>query len=132
MFTFFFIISKFYRSKRLDLHQNPSTCTYTTILKMADNNNNQQPGLIGSHVQYVKGAAEATIGAITGSQPWKASGEQDKAAGLADMKKAGELRAQNDPNHEKGYGRVEEVAGRLTGCQGMEREGHESAARKQE
>lgn len=114
---------------------------------MADNNN-QQPGLIGSHAQYVKGAAEvspsqsplghlthtfqATIGAITGSQPWKASGEQDKAAGLADMKKAGELRAQNDPNHEKGYGKVEEVAGRLTGCQGMEREGHESAAHKQE
>src|SRR5689334_2420228 len=59
MFTFFFIISKFYRSKRLDLHQNPSTCTYTTILKMADNNN-QQPGLIGSHVQYVKGAAEVS------------------------------------------------------------------------
>lgn len=48
------------------------------------------------------------------------------------MKKAGELRAQNDPNHEKGYGKVEEVAGRLTGCQGMEREGHESAAHKQE
>ncbi|KLO83725.1 uncharacterized protein LW93_508 [Fusarium fujikuroi] len=98
---------------------------------MADNNN-QQPGLIGSHAQYVKGAAEATVGAITGSQPWKASGEQDKAAGLADMKKAGELRAQNDPNHEKGYGKVEEVAGRLTGCQGMEREGHDSAAHKQE
>ncbi|KAL4732223.1 hypothetical protein ACLX1H_001233 [Fusarium chlamydosporum] len=99
---------------------------------MADNNNNQQPGLIGSHAQYVKGAAEATIGAITGSEPWKASGEQDKAAGLADMKKAGELRAQNDPNNEHGFGKAEEIAGKLTGCQGMEREGHESATQKKE
>ncbi|OBS25326.1 hypothetical protein FPOA_05859 [Fusarium poae] len=98
---------------------------------MADNNN-QQPGLIGSHAQYVKGAAEATIGVITGSEPWKASGEQDKAAGLADMKKAGELRAQSDPNNQNGYGKAEELAGKLTGCQGMEREGHESAAQKNE
>ncbi|KAF5666811.1 csbD-like domain-containing protein [Fusarium heterosporum] len=98
---------------------------------MADNtNNNQQPGLIGSHAQYVKGAAEATIGAITGSQPWKASGEQDKAAGLADMKKAGELRAQSDPN--TGYGKAEEIAGKLTGCQGMEREGQASTTHKNE
>ncbi|KAJ4252949.1 hypothetical protein NW762_010858 [Fusarium torreyae] len=102
---------------------------------MADNNNQnnqQQPGLIGSHVQYVKGAAEATVGVITGSQAWKASGEQDKAAGLADMKKAGELREQQDPNHEHGYGKAEEIAGKLTGCQGMEKEGHASIAHKNE
>jgi uncharacterized protein YjbJ (UPF0337 family) len=48
------------------------------------------------------------------------------------MKKAGELRAQNDPNHQKGYGKAEELAGKLTGCQGMEREGHESATHKKE
>jgi uncharacterized protein YjbJ (UPF0337 family) len=48
------------------------------------------------------------------------------------MKKAGELRAQNDPNNETGYGKAEEIAGKLTGCQGMEREGHASAAHKNE
>ncbi|KAF7562661.1 hypothetical protein G7046_g1461 [Stylonectria norvegica] len=98
---------------------------------MADNtnnSNNQQstaPGLIGSHVQYVKGAAEATVGVLTGSQPWKASGEQDKAAGLANMKKAGEQR-----DATQGYGKFEEVAGKLTGCEGMEKEGAASVDKK--
>ena len=27
---------------------------------MADNSNNQQPGLVGGHAQYVKGAAEVS------------------------------------------------------------------------
>ncbi|KAM5342028.1 hypothetical protein ACJ41O_015059 [Fusarium nematophilum] len=101
---------------------------------MADNNNQQQqqpqgsqPGLIGSHYQYAKGAAEATVGVLTGSQAWKASGEQDKAAGMAALKKVGEQRAGN-PN--QGYGRMEEIAGKVTGCQGMEREGHASVHRK--
>ncbi|KAJ4174314.1 hypothetical protein NW754_004730 [Fusarium falciforme] len=106
---------------------------------MSDNNNQQQqqqpqgsqPGLIGSHYQYAKGAAEATVGVLTGSHAWKASGEQDKAAGLAALKKVGEMREQQDPNHEHGYGRAEEIAGKVTGCQGMEREGHASAHKKQ-
>ena len=34
------------------------------------------------------------------------------------MKQAGE---QRDPSH--GYGRVEEVAGKVTGCDGMRKEG---------
>jgi len=48
------------------------------------------------------------------------------------MKKAGEIRAQNDPNNEHGYGKAEELAGKLTGCQGMEREGAESANQKKD
>ncbi|KAF4976878.1 hypothetical protein FZEAL_6520 [Fusarium zealandicum] len=106
---------------------------------MADNTNNSQqqqpqgsqPGIIGSHYQYAKGAAEATVGVLTGSHAWKASGEQDKAAGIADLKKLGEQRAQQDPNHEQGYGRVEEMAGKVTGCQGMEKEGHASVNQKE-
>ncbi|KAM0433426.1 hypothetical protein ACHAPT_004304 [Fusarium lateritium] len=106
---------------------------------MTDNNNQQQqqqpqgsqPGLIGSHYQYAKGAAEATVGVITGSHAWKASGEQDKAAGLAALKKAGEMREQQDPNHQHGYGKAEEIAGKVTGCQGMEREGHASAHKRE-
>ncbi|KAK5996771.1 hypothetical protein PT974_02113 [Cladobotryum mycophilum] len=89
-----------------------------------ESNNGQQPGLIGGHVQYAKGAAESTIGAVTGSQAWTASGEQDKAAAQAAMKKAGEKR---DPT--QGYGKAEEVAGNLTGCEGMQKEG---AASKKE
>ncbi len=42
---------------------------------MADNNN---PSLIGGHVQYAKGAIEETIGNVTGSQTWKDSGVHDK------------------------------------------------------
>ncbi|RFU77252.1 csbd-like domain-containing [Trichoderma arundinaceum] len=96
-----------------------------------DNNNNnnnqqqQQQGLMGAHAQYIKGAAESTIGSISGSQSWSASGAQDKAAGLAAMKKAGE---QRDPN--QGYGKAEEWAGKLTGCEGMQKEGAASSGKR--
>ncbi|KAK0387071.1 hypothetical protein NLU13_5384 [Sarocladium strictum] len=83
---------------------------------MAENIN--QPSLVGGHAQYVKGVAEATIGDVSGSHAWKSSGEQDKAAGVDTMKKAGELRDQT-----QGYGKVEEVAGKVTGCEGMQKEG---------
>ncbi|PNY28104.1 Uncharacterized protein TCAP_01970 [Tolypocladium capitatum] len=91
---------------------------------MSDGNQSQQPGLVGGHVQYFKGAAESAIGSVTGSQPWKSSGAQDKAAGMAAMQKAGE---QRDPAH--GYGRVEEMAGKVTGCEGMQKEGAASKAK---
>ena len=69
-------------------------------------------------------ASQATIGDVSGSHAWKSSGEQDKAAALDTMKKAGE---QRDPS--QGYGKVEEVAGKITGCEGMQQEG---AASKQD
>ncbi|KAG5928134.1 hypothetical protein E4U42_001194 [Claviceps africana] len=79
----------------------------------------QKPGLVQGHVQYVKGVAEAKIGELTGSTPWKSSGEQDKAAGLSAMKEAGEKRDASA----QGHGKVEELAGKLTGCDGMKQEG---------
>ncbi|KAG6030401.1 hypothetical protein E4U41_000106 [Claviceps citrina] len=82
----------------------------------------QQPGLVQGHVQYVKGVTEATIGDVTGSSSWKSSGEQDKAAGLSAMKAAGEERDAST----QGYGKAEELAGKLTGCDGMKKEGAES------
>ncbi|KAK4543684.1 hypothetical protein LTR36_005329 [Oleoguttula mirabilis] len=78
--------------------------------------------LIGGHVQYVKGAAEAAIGSITGSQPWKTSAETDKSAGIDAMKQAS---ANRDPS-QSGFGKVEEMAGKMTGCEGMEKEGEQS------
>ncbi|KAK3181882.1 hypothetical protein K4F52_006785 [Lecanicillium sp. MT-2017a] len=87
---------------------------------MTDNNQNE-PSLIGGHAQYAKGTVESTIGNVTGSQPWKDSGEQDKAAGQATMARAGDQRDSN-----QGYGKVEEVAGNLTGCDGMKKEGAQS------
>lgn len=115
---------------------------------MADNTNQPQPSLIGGHAQYVKGVAEvspntksqcshrvaiqtvltatsqSTIGDVSGSHAWKSSGEQDKAAAMDTMKAAGEQRDES-----QGYGKVEEVAGKVTGCEGMQKEG---AASKQE
>ncbi|KND90238.1 hypothetical protein TOPH_05250 [Tolypocladium ophioglossoides CBS 100239] len=93
---------------------------------MSDGNQSQQPSLMGGHVQYVRGAAESAIGSVTGSHAWKSSGEQDKAAGMATMQKAGE---QRDPA--QGYGRVEEMAGKVTGCEGMQKEGAASKAKNE-
>ncbi|ORY70139.1 uncharacterized protein BCR38DRAFT_333990 [Pseudomassariella vexata] len=86
------------------------------------NNTNQQPGLVSSHAEYVKGTAEATIGSITGSHAWQSSGEQSKAHAVDAMKVASAAR---DPETQ-GYGKVEEVAGKLTGCEGMLKEGQDS------
>ncbi|KAK5123056.1 hypothetical protein LTR85_003252 [Meristemomyces frigidus] len=80
------------------------------------------PSLIGGHAQYVKGAAEAAIGSVTGSEPWKSSAETDKTAGIDAMKQAS---ANRDPQKD-GYGKVEAMAGKVTGCEGMEKEGEQS------
>ncbi|KAF7552668.1 hypothetical protein G7Z17_g4185 [Cylindrodendrum hubeiense] len=91
-------------------------------------NNNQeqpqatsQPGLIGSHYQYAKGAAEASL------LPPSTVPLQDKAAGLAALKRVGEKRSQES---EQGYGRVEQMAGKIVGCEGMMREGGASINKK--
>ncbi|KAL2267030.1 hypothetical protein VTJ83DRAFT_4307 [Remersonia thermophila] len=82
-----------------------------------------QPGLLYGHAEWIKGAAESTIGSLTGSRSWHESGEQDKAHARAALQAAVEHR---DPA-KSGYGRAEEIAGRLTGCEGMR---HEGAASK--
>ncbi|KAK4454258.1 hypothetical protein QBC34DRAFT_375430 [Podospora aff. communis PSN243] len=89
-------------------------------------NSQQQPGLMASHAEYIKGAAESTIGSVTGSHAWTTSGEQDKAHAKASMKAATETR---DPAA-SGYGKAEELAGKLTGCEGMRQEGAASAAKR--
>ncbi|KAF4556925.1 Hypothetical protein D9617_1g088070 [Elsinoe fawcettii] len=71
-------------------------------------NQQQQPGLIGGHAQFVKGAAE--------------SGANDKQQGVDAMKVAS---AQRD-SQQQGFGKVEELAGKAAGCEGMVEEGRES------
>ncbi|KAI4719028.1 hypothetical protein E4T48_04721 [Aureobasidium sp. EXF-10727] len=88
--------------------------------------NQQQPSLIGGHAQYVKGAAEGVIGSVTGNTAWQQSAQSDKQTGIDAMKAASENR---DPATD-GYGKVEEVAGRLSGCEGMEKEGAISAKKE--
>ncbi|KAI1359853.1 hypothetical protein F5Y08DRAFT_344282 [Xylaria arbuscula] len=91
---------------------------------MSSNDNKHQPSLVGGHAEYIKGAAEATIGNVTGSEAWKASGEQAKAHAVDTMKAAGEKR---DPS--KGFGAAEQKLGQVTGCEGMAKEG--AASKKQ-
>ncbi|KAK6071617.1 hypothetical protein SCUP234_05319 [Seiridium cupressi] len=92
----------------------------------APNNQNQQPSLIGGHAEYIKGAAESTIGSVTGSHAWQSSGEQTKAHAADVMKAAGEARDAST----QGYGKAEQIAGNLTGCEGMQQEG--AASKKSE
>ena len=105
-------------------------------------NNQEQAGLVAGHAQYIKGAAEVcidgplsstawlllvlpklmlgqeTIGNVTGNQAWKDSGVQDKEQAVDAMKSASEQR-----DGTKGFGGVEETAGNLVGCEGMQKEG---------
>lgn len=120
---------------------------------------NQEPGLVAGHAEYIKGVAEvcnftsllprnghsltshvcaprraniiwsyqqSAIGTVTGSQAWTASGEQDKAHAVHTMKAAGEKRDASA----QGYGKVEELAGKAVGCEGMQQEGTASAKKE--
>ncbi|KAJ4380427.1 hypothetical protein N0V86_003782 [Didymella sp. IMI 355093] len=89
--------------------------------QMDQSNNTENPGLIAGHAQYVKGAAEGLVGSVTGNQAWATSGEQDKNQAIDAMKAASENR---DPN--QGLGGVEQAAGNLVGCEGMQKEGEAS------
>lgn len=83
--------------------------------------------LVRTHARTQRGL-QSTIGSITGSQAWRASGEQDKAHAKASMQAAAE---QRDPA-KSGYGRAEEIAGKLTGCEGMKHEGAASRHKRSE
>ncbi|KAF2088831.1 hypothetical protein K490DRAFT_38510 [Saccharata proteae CBS 121410] len=91
---------------------------------MSSNDNSNPTGLIGGHAQYVKGAAVGAVGSVTGSDAWTQSGEQQKQSAIDSMKTASENR---DPARD-GYGKVEEMAGKAAGCEGMEKEGKASKA----
>lgn len=61
------------------------------------------------------------VGQVTGLPSWKSSGQEDKTAAVDAMKKASEGR-----DTSKGLGDVEEKAGNLVGCEGMQKEGAQS------
>ncbi|KAK6841409.1 hypothetical protein PG995_000504 [Apiospora arundinis] len=86
----------------------------------SNENNNAQPGLVAGHAEYVKGAAERDRLHCLASL-----GEQAKAHAVGVMKAASEGR-----DATQGYGKVEEVAGKVTGCEGMQEEG--AASKKPE
>ncbi len=65
---------------------------------------------------------QETIGSMTGSEEWRSSGEAEKQAGIDNMKAAS---ANRDPQT-SGLGKVEEMAGKAVGCEGMEQEGADS------
>ncbi|KAF2460798.1 hypothetical protein BDY21DRAFT_368944 [Lineolata rhizophorae] len=81
-----------------------------------NNQQQQQPSLVSGHAEY------DTIGSVTGSHAWQTSGQQAKAHATQEMKMAGEER------QGAGAGKVEEMAGKAVGCEGMEKEG--AATRK--
>jgi len=86
----------------------------------------EQPTLLSSHAQYAKAQAVDAVGSITGSKEWKESGHAQKEEAIANMRAANENR---DPAT-SGYGKAEELAGKVTGCEGMENEGAVSAKKE--
>jgi len=64
---------------------------------------------------------QETIGNVTGNEAWKSSGVQDKEHAVDAMKSASQNR-----DTSQGYGGIEEKAGSLVGCEGMQKEGAES------
>ncbi|KAK0119477.1 hypothetical protein ONS95_010924 [Cadophora gregata] len=92
------------------------------------NNNNNQASMLAGHAQYAKGYVEETVGNLTGSKEWQESGKKDAEAGIGEMKAANQNRT-SEPAASGIGGRVEELAGKATGCEGMEKEGAERQAK---
>jgi len=86
--------------------------------------NANQASLLGGHAQYAKGYVEETIGNVTGSKEWQESGKKDSAEGISEMKAANEQRS-GEPAASGIGGKIEEAAGKVAGCEGMEKEGLE-------
>ncbi|PMD62449.1 uncharacterized protein K444DRAFT_557505 [Hyaloscypha bicolor E] len=80
--------------------------------------------MLGGHVQYAKGYTEETIGNVTGSKEWQENGKKDTQEGINEMKAANAAKA-SEPAASGIGGRVEELAGKAAGCEGMEKEGLE-------
>lgn len=79
--------------------------------------NNDNPSLIAGHAKYVQGAAASALG--------YESGEATKSAAVDEMKRASEQSSDQQPAQSNILGSVEQKAGQLAGCEGMEQEGKE-------
>ncbi|PQE10153.1 csbD-like domain-containing protein [Rutstroemia sp. NJR-2017a WRK4] len=86
--------------------------------------NSEQPSMLAGHAQYVKGYVAETIGSVTGSKEWTESGKQNEQAGIATMKAANANKT-SEPAPTSIGGKIEELAGKATGCEGMVGEGKE-------
>lgn len=80
---------------------------------MSNQNEQQQPSMIGAHLNYVKGAASSALG--------YESGEQTKQQAVEEMREAN--KQGGPPTQSTVLGSVESAAGNLTGCEGMQNEG---------
>jgi len=80
--------------------------------------------MLSGHAQYAKGYVVETIGNVTGSKEWQESGKSDAQAGIDEMKTANQQNT-SEPAASGIGGRVEELAGKAAGCEGMESEGKE-------
>ncbi|KAM3069374.1 hypothetical protein ACMFMG_005478 [Clarireedia jacksonii] len=87
-------------------------------------NSEQQPSMLAGHAQYAKGYVAETIGSVTGSKEWIDSGKKDEEAGIATMK-AANANQTSEPVPTGLGGKIEEIAGKATGCEGMVGEGRE-------
>jgi len=56
------------QAQRQPFTHKSTTNTHPHTTKMSDNNQQQQPGLVASHLQYVKGAAEVKLSSTLHSQ----------------------------------------------------------------
>lgn len=113
--------------------------------------------MLAGHAIYAKGVVEETVGNVTGSAAWKEAGQRDAQAGISEMKvsrKRLDLHLQQPFDHSKRNissnltqdanqirsegstqpgsavgGKLEETAGKVVGCGGMEKEGAEKQQR---
>jgi len=91
---------------------------------MSSNTDTNSASLLSGHAQYAKGYVEETIGNVTRNKEWQDSGKNDAKAGIDEMKTASQQN-NSTPTQSGLGGKIEEVAGKAVGCDGMAEEGKE-------
>lgn len=85
----------------------------------SSNSSSEEPSMVGSHIKYAQGVASTALGYETGEQTKKEAVEEMRAA--KDAKDGA-------PTQSTVLGTVENLAGKVTGCEGMENEGESRKA----
>ncbi|PVF98497.1 hypothetical protein CPB86DRAFT_814712 [Serendipita vermifera] len=101
---------------------------------MSYNTNNNEPSKVSGNFHSVKGTAVEAVGNLTGSTSWQQSGQQEHAAGEAEIK-AAQAKGYVEGTGDRIQGKKDSIVGAVTGDKAQQASGnaqHDKGVAQQE